>query len=59
VRIQDTTIYTLKEFEQPDDNRINARVDFENWGGLDGRTDWEITLDDENKIKEYLIELKI
>jgi hypothetical protein len=59
VRIQDTTVYTLKEFDQPDDKTINARVDFEHWGGLDGRTDWKITLDDDDKIKEYLLELKI
>jgi hypothetical protein len=58
-RIAKTTRFTLEGFERVADDRLKADVSFVDWGGLDGKSPWDITFTPELKIRDMRIGLEI
>jgi hypothetical protein len=59
VRIAPTTRFKVDEFEQPEDNHIKALFSFENWGGRDGLSPWDVVLDEQGKMKQITLALQL
>jgi hypothetical protein len=58
-RIAKTARFTVEGFDQPAADRVHADVSFVDWGGLDGRSPWDINLSPDGKIKDMRIGLEI
>jgi hypothetical protein len=58
-RIQKTARFTLEGFEQTGDDRLRADISFVDWGGLDGRSPWDLTFTPELKVRDLVISLEI
>lgn len=58
-RIAQTARFRLEGFEQIADDHLTADVSFTDWGGLDGKSPWDITFTPELKIRDMRIGLEI
>jgi hypothetical protein len=58
-RIAETARFTVEGVEQVADDRLTADVGFVDWGGLDGRSPWDMTFTPDLKIRDMRIGLEI
>lgn len=58
-RIAKTAQFTLEGYEQDADDHLTADISFVDWGGLDGKSPWDLTFTPDLKIRRLVISLEI
>ena len=58
-RIAKTARFTLEGYEQDTDDHLTAEISFVDWGGLDGKSPWDLTFTPDRKIRQLVISLEI